>query len=34
MYKSLLPALGINPTKALALPKKCGLKIPSGCRGN
>jgi hypothetical protein len=33
-YKSLLPALGINPTKALALPRKCGLKIPYGCRGN
>lgn len=33
-YKSLLPALGINPTKVLALLKKCGLKPPSVCRGN
>lgn len=33
-YKSLLPALGINPTKALALPKKCGRNTPAGCRGN
>ncbi|CAL5202268.1 unnamed protein product [Lathyrus oleraceus] len=32
IYKPLLPALGINPTKALALPKKCGLKTPPGCR--
>ncbi|XP_045827070.1 putative lipid-transfer protein DIR1 [Trifolium pratense] len=31
-YKSLLSALGINPTKALALPRKCGLKTPPGCR--
>lgn len=33
-YKSLLPAVGINPTKALALPSKCGLKTPPQCRGN
>uniref|UniRef100_A0A2N9GZW0 Bifunctional inhibitor/plant lipid transfer protein/seed storage helical domain-containing protein n=1 Tax=Fagus sylvatica TaxID=28930 RepID=A0A2N9GZW0_FAGSY len=32
-YKSLLPAFGINPTHALALPKKCGLKTPPQCRG-
>ncbi|CAI8596666.1 unnamed protein product [Vicia faba] len=31
-YKYLLPTFGINPTKALALLKKCGLKIPPGCR--
>nr|XP_012571239.1 putative lipid-transfer protein DIR1 [Cicer arietinum] len=31
-FKSFLPALGINPKKALALPRKCGLKTPSECR--
>ncbi|KAJ1441306.1 Bifunctional inhibitor/plant lipid transfer protein/seed storage helical domain [Sesbania bispinosa] len=31
-YKSILPALGINPTNALALPRKCGLKTPPKCR--
>ncbi|KAG6637703.1 putative lipid-transfer protein DIR1 [Carya illinoinensis] len=31
-YKSVLPAIGINPVYALALPKKCGLKTPPECR--
>ncbi|KAF7815905.1 putative lipid-transfer protein DIR1 [Senna tora] len=30
-YKSLLPSVGINPANALALPGKCGLKLPRGC---
>ncbi|XP_054819093.1 putative lipid-transfer protein DIR1 [Prosopis cineraria] len=30
-YKSLLPAAGINPKNALALPAKCGLKTPRRC---
>ena len=30
-YKSVLPALGINPTNALALPGKCGMKTPPSC---
>ncbi|OIW16380.1 hypothetical protein TanjilG_19096 [Lupinus angustifolius] len=30
-YKSLLPSIGINPTNALALPAKCGLRTPPGC---
>jgi len=33
-YKSILPALGINPTNAFALPSKCGLKTPPKCKGN
>ncbi|XP_068497897.1 putative lipid-transfer protein DIR1 [Phaseolus vulgaris] len=33
-YKSILPAFGFNPTNALALPSKCGLKTPPECRGN
>ncbi|KAK7269811.1 hypothetical protein RIF29_22561 [Crotalaria pallida] len=33
-YKSVLPALGIDPTHALALPGKCGLKTPHECIGN
>ncbi|WVY94626.1 hypothetical protein V8G54_033714 [Vigna mungo] len=33
-YKSVLPAFGFNPTNALALPSKCGLKTPPECRGN
>ncbi|XP_061375667.1 putative lipid-transfer protein DIR1 [Gastrolobium bilobum] len=33
-YKSLLPSLGIDPTKALALPSKCGLQKPPGCKVN
>ncbi|KAL2336499.1 hypothetical protein Fmac_010945 [Flemingia macrophylla] len=28
-YKSLLPAYGINPKNALALPSKCGLQSPN-----
>ncbi|XP_027341112.1 putative lipid-transfer protein DIR1 [Abrus precatorius] len=32
-YKSVLPAVGINPTNALALPSRCGLKkTPPECR--
>ncbi|KAK7276903.1 hypothetical protein RIF29_18051 [Crotalaria pallida] len=31
-YKSVLPAFGINPTNAMALPGKCGLKTPPECR--
>ncbi|KAK4275379.1 hypothetical protein QN277_018471 [Acacia crassicarpa] len=30
-YKSLLPAAGIDPKNALALPGKCGLRTPSPC---
>ncbi|XP_028768347.1 putative lipid-transfer protein DIR1 [Neltuma alba] len=30
-YKSLLPAAGINPRNALALPGKCGLRTPRRC---
>lgn len=33
-YKDLLPAFGINPKYALALPKKCGLETPPQCRGS
>ncbi|XP_019447110.1 PREDICTED: putative lipid-transfer protein DIR1 [Lupinus angustifolius] len=33
-YKSILPALGINPTNAFTLPKRCGLKTPPQCRVN
>lgn len=33
-YKSVLPALGINPSNAFALPHKCGLKTPPECRGS
>ncbi|TKY46969.1 putative lipid-transfer protein DIR1 [Spatholobus suberectus] len=33
-YKSILPAVGINPTNALTLPSRCGLKTPPECRGN
>lgn len=33
-YKSQLPAAGIDPRNALALPHKCGLKTPPECRGN
>ena len=33
-YKSVLPALGINPANAFALPHKCGLKTPPECRGS
>ncbi|KAK7305193.1 hypothetical protein VNO77_43094 [Canavalia gladiata] len=31
-YKSILPAVGINPINALALPRRCGLKTPPECR--
>nr|AFK43735.1 unknown [Lotus japonicus] len=31
-YKSLLPSVGISPTNALALPRKCGLKTPRQCK--
>ncbi|KAI9186404.1 hypothetical protein LWI28_016895 [Acer negundo] len=30
-YKNVLPALGIQPKLALALPKKCGLATPPEC---
>ncbi|KAL9665627.1 hypothetical protein QQ045_021048 [Rhodiola kirilowii] len=30
-YKDMLPALGLNPELAIALPKKCGLSLPVGC---
>ncbi|XP_028772514.1 putative lipid-transfer protein DIR1 [Neltuma alba] len=30
-YKSLLPAAGIDPKNALALPGKCGLRTPRRC---
>ncbi|KAK7373830.1 hypothetical protein VNO80_07250 [Phaseolus coccineus] len=30
-YKSMLPLLGINAKKALALPGKCGLQAPPNC---
>ncbi|KAK7387135.1 hypothetical protein VNO78_27663 [Psophocarpus tetragonolobus] len=33
-YKSILPALGIKPINALALPSKCALKTPPECKGN
>ncbi|KAJ7963708.1 Protease inhibitor/seed storage/lipid transfer protein family protein [Quillaja saponaria] len=33
-YKTLLPALGINPKHAFALPGKCGLKTPPECHVN
>ncbi|XP_054799903.1 putative lipid-transfer protein DIR1 isoform X1 [Prosopis cineraria] len=32
-YKSVLPALGIDPNKAIALPTKCGLTTPPQCKG-
>ncbi|MED6174395.1 hypothetical protein PIB30_068604 [Stylosanthes scabra] len=34
-YKSLLPALGINPKYVLALPAECGVQtpLPPSCRG-
>lgn len=31
-FKSVLPAFGINPAQAMALPKKCGLKTPPECQ--
>ncbi|XP_044473809.1 putative lipid-transfer protein DIR1 [Mangifera indica] len=31
-YKNVLPAVGINPKNALALPKKCGLETPPECK--
>ncbi|XP_021906109.1 putative lipid-transfer protein DIR1 [Carica papaya] len=31
-YKSVLPAFGINPTNAFALPAKCGIKTPPQCK--
>ncbi|CAN0915819.1 Putative lipid-transfer protein DIR1 [Linum grandiflorum] len=30
-FKSFLPAFGIDPARAMALPKKCGLKPPPPC---
>ncbi|XP_054793863.1 putative lipid-transfer protein DIR1 [Prosopis cineraria] len=33
-YKSVLPALGIDPKKAIALPAKCGATTPPQCKGN
>uniref|UniRef100_A0A7N0VMU7 Bifunctional inhibitor/plant lipid transfer protein/seed storage helical domain-containing protein n=1 Tax=Kalanchoe fedtschenkoi TaxID=63787 RepID=A0A7N0VMU7_KALFE len=30
-YKEMLPAVGINPELAMALPEKCGLTLPVGC---
>ncbi|KAI9108501.1 hypothetical protein K1719_020385 [Acacia pycnantha] len=33
-YKSVLPALGIDPKKAIALFPKCGTTTPPQCRGN
>lgn len=33
-YKSALPAFGINPALAMALPKKCGGSLPPNCKGN
>ncbi|KAI9108587.1 hypothetical protein K1719_020471 [Acacia pycnantha] len=33
-YKSVLPALGIDPKKAIALPAKCGITTPPQCKGN
>ncbi|XP_028758498.1 putative lipid-transfer protein DIR1 [Neltuma alba] len=33
-YKSVLPALGIDTKKALALPAKCGRTVPAQCKGN
>ncbi|OWM81338.1 hypothetical protein CDL15_Pgr007376 [Punica granatum] len=32
-YRSVLPAMGIPPENAFALPKKCGLKARPKCRG-
>ncbi|XP_054796711.1 putative lipid-transfer protein DIR1 [Prosopis cineraria] len=32
-YKSVLPALGIDPQKAIALSAKCGLTTPPQCKG-
>ncbi|KAK7288530.1 hypothetical protein RIF29_01991 [Crotalaria pallida] len=32
-YKNVLPAAGINPTNALTLPSRCGLKTPPECKG-
>lgn len=31
-YRSQFTKFGINPDNALALPKKCGLKLPRGCK--
>lgn len=33
-YKSLLPAIGIDPKKAISLLDKCGLTIPLQCLDN
>ncbi|XP_028758506.1 putative lipid-transfer protein DIR1 [Neltuma alba] len=33
-YKSVLPALGIDPKKVMALPAKCGGTAPPQCKGN
>ncbi|CAN0891927.1 Putative lipid-transfer protein DIR1 [Linum grandiflorum] len=33
-FKDLLPAFGIDPPHALALPKKCGLQTPPECKSN
>ncbi|XP_054795172.1 putative lipid-transfer protein DIR1 [Prosopis cineraria] len=33
-YKSVLPALGIDPNKTIALPAKCGVTAPPQCKGN
>ncbi|CAL1354054.1 unnamed protein product [Linum trigynum] len=32
MFKDFLPAFGIDPARALALPEKCGLKTPPECK--
>lgn len=32
-YKDKLSQYGISPKNAMALPKKCGLKLPAQCRG-
>ncbi|WOG98527.1 hypothetical protein DCAR_0417870 [Daucus carota subsp. sativus] len=32
-YKDKFLKYGISPKNALALPKKCGLKLPKQCRG-
>ncbi|KAJ4725199.1 Protease inhibitor/seed storage/lipid transfer protein family protein [Melia azedarach] len=31
-YRNILPAFGINPKHALALPNKCGFETPPECR--
>ncbi|KAI9108503.1 hypothetical protein K1719_020387 [Acacia pycnantha] len=33
-YKSVLPALGIDPKKAVSLPTQCGRSTPPQCKGN